>query len=226
MAGHRAREATVRRAVPALPLTLSPALPMTLPMTLPLALLLAVLLVAGTAGCGASDGQWARQVMASRAADAGAERGFNAADVMFLQMMVVHNGQGVELARLAHGRPVREEVALLAGAIAVTQEDETAAMAGLLREWGQPPTAPPDGHAAHGGMPETDAREIASVAAAAPAGFERALLNTLIAHQDDAVQLAAAEASGGLHPEVRAMAGRVESSRRAQIERMLALLEG
>ncbi|GAA3164858.1 hypothetical protein GCM10010466_64700 [Planomonospora alba] len=180
---------------------------------------------AGVSGCGTSGGRWAQQVMASRAADVGAARGFNAADVMFLQMMVVHNGQGVELARLARGRAVRAEIGLLAGAIAATQRDETASMAGLLREWGQPPTAPPDEHAAHGGMPETDAREIASVADAGPADFERAFLNAMIAHQDDAVQLAAAEVSGGLHPGVKALAGRIEASRRAQIERMLALLE-
>ncbi|GAT67419.1 lipoprotein [Planomonospora sphaerica] len=195
------------------------------PPALPVALLAVAALVAVT-GCGAPEGRWAREAMAERAAAAGAARGFNSADVMFLQMMVVHNGQGVELARLARGREVREEVGTLAAAIAVTQEAETAAMAGRLRDWGQPPTAPPDEHAAHGGMPETAAREIASVADAAPADFERAFLNMMIAHQDDAAQLARAEAIAGLHPEVRELAGRIDASRTAQVERMLELLGG
>ncbi|MBG0815496.1 DUF305 domain-containing protein [Planomonospora sp. ID82291] len=195
------------------------------PPALPVVPLALAVLVAAV-GCGTPEGRWAREAAAERAAAAGAARGFNPADVMFLQMMVVHNGQGVELARLARGRGVREEVGTLAAAIAATQEAETAAMAGRLRDWGQPPTAPPDGHAAHGGMPETADREIASVADAAPADFERAFLNMMIAHQDDAAQLARGEAAMGLHPEVRALAGRIEASRAAQIERMLTLLGG
>ncbi|WP_449064081.1 DUF305 domain-containing protein [Planomonospora algeriensis] len=191
-----------------------------------LTVLLAVAALVAVAGCGVSGGRWAREAMAERAAATGAARGFNSADVMFLQMMVVHNGQGVELARLARGRQVREEIGTLAAAIAATQETETAAMAGRLRGWGQPPTAPPDEHAAHGGMPETAGREIASVAEAAPADFERTFLNMMIAHQDDAVQMARSEAATGLHPEVRGLAGRIEASRTAQIERMLTLLGG
>ncbi|GGS93699.1 hypothetical protein GCM10010156_60000 [Planobispora rosea] len=174
-------------------------------------------------GCGASSGEWARGVVADRAAEAGPARGFNSADVMFLQMMVPHNGQGVELARLAGGRAARQEVRILAAAIVTAQEAETATMAGWLRDWDQPATAPADEHASHGGMPETSEREVAEVAGAAPADFERRFLDALIAHQDDAVQLARAEAVAGLHPEVRRLAERIDASRTAQIGHMLRL---
>ncbi|GIH78575.1 hypothetical protein Plo01_50040 [Planobispora longispora] len=190
-----------------------------------LAALSALALSAGAAltGCGASGGEWARGVMADRASEAGPARGFNTADVMFLQMMVPHNGQGVELARLARERAAREEVRILAAAVVTAQEAETATMAGWLRGWDQPATAPADEHAAHGGMPETSEREIAEVTGAAPADFETRFLDTLIAHQDDAVQLARAEAAAGLHPEVRRLAERIDLSRTAQIEQMLRL---
>ncbi|MFF0308072.1 DUF305 domain-containing protein [Streptosporangium sp. NPDC004379] len=148
----------------------------------------------------------------------------NAADVMFLQMMGPHNGQGVRLARLARDRPARPEVRTLAAAIATTQEAEAATMTGWLRGWGRPLTADPGEHAAHGGMPGLTETEIGSVADAPPAEFERRFLNMVIAQQDDAVQLARLEAATGVNPEVRALAGRIEASRTAQIRRMLALL--
>ncbi|GAA3425266.1 hypothetical protein GCM10018953_24490 [Streptosporangium nondiastaticum] len=148
----------------------------------------------------------------------------DAVDVMFLQMMGPHNGQGVRLARLARDRPARPEVRILAAAIATTQEAETATMAGWLRAWGRPLTADPGEHAAHGGMPGLTEAEIGSVADAPPAEFERRFLNMVIAQQDDAIQLARLEAMNGVNPEVRALAGRIEASRTAQIQRMLALL--
>ncbi|MBB2911334.1 uncharacterized protein (DUF305 family) [Streptosporangium becharense] len=149
---------------------------------------------------------------------------FNAADVMFLQMMVPHNGQGVELVRLARERPVRPEVRRLAEAIGATQEHEAASMAGLLRTWGRPATAEDDEHAAHGGMPEISEEEIAALTGAPPAEFERRFLNMLIAQQDDAAQMARAALAGGLNSQVREMAGRVDASRTAQISQMIGLL--
>ncbi|GAA3441716.1 DUF305 domain-containing protein [Planomonospora venezuelensis] len=185
-----------------------------------------VLLLAGLlAGCGAHSGEWAREAVAARASEAAAGRDFNSADVMFLQMMVAHNGQGVEIAGLARDRAAREEVRTLAAAIAATQEDEIISMAGLLKGWDQPATAPADEHAAHGGMPGTGRREIAAVADAAPADFEKRFLDTLIAHQDDAVQMAKAEVIAGRNPGVRLLAERIEASRTGQIEHMLELLD-
>ncbi|GAA4223304.1 uncharacterized protein (DUF305 family) [Streptosporangium album] len=149
---------------------------------------------------------------------------FSPADVMFLQMMAAHNGQGVELVRLAPGRPVRPEVRTLAAAIATTQEAEAASMTARLTGWGRPVTAEAGEHAAHGGMPGVSRAEIAAVADADPADFETTFLNMMIAQQDDAVQMARVETATGLNPEVKALAARIEASRAAQIKQMLALL--
>ncbi|GIH92335.1 DUF305 domain-containing protein [Planobispora siamensis] len=175
-------------------------------------------------GCGVSGGEWARGVVAERASEAATGRDFNPADVMFLQMMVVHSGQGAEIARLARGRAVRDEVGTLASAIAATQEAETAEMARLLRDWDQPATAPADEHTAHGGMPGTSRREMQAAEKAAPADFEKVFLDMLIAHQDDAVQMARVEAADGRNPGVVLMARRIEASRTAQIQQMLTFL--
>ncbi|GAA2901996.1 hypothetical protein GCM10010517_67830 [Streptosporangium fragile] len=149
---------------------------------------------------------------------------FNAADVMFLQMMVPYNRQGAELVRLARDRPVRPEVRELAEAIGVTQEREADSMAGLLVAWDQPATAEDDEHAAHGGMPDISEKEVDALIGAPAAEFERRFLNMLIAQQDDAAQMARAEVLTGLNPQVKGMARRVDASRTAQIAQMLALL--
>jgi uncharacterized protein (DUF305 family) len=167
--------------------------------------------------CGASGG--------SPAGPAGG-RGFNATDVMFLQMMVPHQAQGVRLVRIARERPVRPEVATLAAAIESTQLSEIQRMAARLRAWKRPPTASAHEHAAHGGMPETTDAELKALARAPGGRFEREFLNLRSAHQDDAVQLARMETGGGRDLWTRSLAARVDRSRSAQITRMLAMLGG
>ncbi len=149
---------------------------------------------------------------------------FNDEDVMFLQMMVVHHGQGVRIARLADERAARSDVRTLASAIEATQINEITTMARWLRNWRRPPTAPPGGHTAHGGMPATPEKEIKTLEKAHGTAFERRFLNTLIAHQDDAVQLARAEVAAGTNPSARDLADRVVRSRTAQIQQMRGLL--
>jgi uncharacterized protein (DUF305 family) len=153
-------------------------------------------------------------------------QGFNAADVMFAQMMVPHHDQGIEIVRLADGRAIRPEVKTLAAAIESTQRAEAATMAGWLKAWGKPPTAPPDAHAAHGGMPGASPEGLTSLKKATGAAFDRAFLNMLIAHQDDAIQLARSETVGGANAEAKALAKRIDQSRTAQIAQMLAMLGG
>ncbi|MEU5879064.1 DUF305 domain-containing protein [Spirillospora sp. NPDC047279] len=147
-------------------------------------------------------------------------------DVMFLQMMVPHHGQGVRIARLARDRPVRPEVRTLAAAIETTQISEITSMAAQLRAWRRPPTAPAGSHGAHGGMPVTPETLLTKLAETKGPAFERDLLNTLIAHQDDALQMARREAATGTDAGTRALATRFTRSRQAQITRMLALLRG
>ncbi|HZB33638.1 MAG TPA: DUF305 domain-containing protein, partial [Streptosporangiaceae bacterium] len=153
-----------------------------------------------------------------------AGRGFNATDVMFLQMMVPHQGQGVRLVRMARGRPVRPEVATLTAAIETTQLSEIQSMTARLRVWKRPRAASAHEHAAHGGMPRTTEAELEALARAPAGRFEREFLNLLIAHQDDAVQLARMETGGGRDPWTRRLAVNVDRSRSAQITQMLAWL--
>ncbi|MET7463782.1 DUF305 domain-containing protein [Nonomuraea sp. NPDC005501] len=172
-----------------------------------LAPLLAALVVLGPAGCGS----------APPAGDP-----VNAQDVMFTQMMIPHHRQGIEIARLGAARGRTPELRTLASAVAATQQDEVEMMLRWLHAWEQPLAAPSGAHDYHGGLPETDRRQIAALEGSR--AFERDFLTLLIAHQDDAVRMAGVEVAGGADPEVKRWAERVSESRRAQIAQMRDLL--
>ncbi|MEE6260303.1 DUF305 domain-containing protein [Plantactinospora sonchi] len=156
----------------------------------------------------------------------GASAAFNAADVMFLQMMVTHHGQGLDLVRLVPDRARRTEVTVLAAAIEVTQRAEQETMRGWLRDWGRPTEADPNAHAHadHGGLPVTGPEQIAALGSKTGAEFETAFLNLLIGHQHGAVEMARTELRSGTYPEARELARRIELSRTAQIDQMLKLV--
>ncbi|MFD9706147.1 DUF305 domain-containing protein [Lentzea sp. NPDC059081] len=147
-------------------------------------------------------------------------------DVMFLQMMLPHHQQGVEMVALAADRADDGELRMLAAAIASTQATEADTMRGWLTSWGEPLTAPPDSHTGHGGTRRSDPQEVGRLAALHGKAFDQRLLNVMIAHQDDAVQLARWEAGSGAHREVKELADRIEKSRTAQIAMMKKFLGG
>jgi uncharacterized protein (DUF305 family) len=183
--------------------------------------LAAVLLVAG---CGTEPAAPAGGT-AAPAASAGASGAFNDTDVMFLQMLGPHHTQGIEIVKLGAERATSEEIRTLAKAIQVTQAEEVTRISGWLTAWKQPAAADPAAHAEHGGMPGTSEKEISTLRATKGASFDRDFLNMLIAHQDDAVQLARMETVGGTNTEAKAYAKQVDDSRSAQIKQMLKLVD-
>jgi uncharacterized protein (DUF305 family) len=151
---------------------------------------------------------------------------FNPADEMFLQMMVTHHSQGLELVRLAEDRAQRAELRTLAAAIDVTQTEEVELMRGWLRSWGRPTEADPNthAHADHGGLPATGPEQIVALGRTSGADFDTAFLNLLIGHQHNAVEMARNVTRLGQNPQTLELAHRVDLSRTAQIDQMLTML--
>ena len=182
--------------------------------------LLATGLLAG--GCGTSPDTEPAKVTAA----VQAEGGYNETDVMFLQMMVAHHEQGLEMVRLAEKSATRAEVRTLAGAVDATQTDEVKLMTSWLESWSEPTTVDhaPSAHADHGGLPATGPEEMAALRKAKKADFETTFLNLFVAHQHNAVEMAHLETTDGVSAETKAFATRIRESRGDQIRQMLTLM--
>jgi uncharacterized protein (DUF305 family) len=159
-------------------------------------------------------------------AEVQAEGSHNDTDVMYLQMMVAHHEQGLEMVRLAEKNAKRDELRTLAQAVDATQSDEVKLMTGWLKQWNAPTTVDhaPSAHADHGGLPATGPEEIAALKKAKGAAFETAFLNLFVAHQHTAVEMAKLETDQGTNAEAKAFADRVRASRADQIKQMLQLM--
>ncbi|GIF11323.1 DUF305 domain-containing protein [Actinoplanes teichomyceticus] len=151
---------------------------------------------------------------------------FNANDVMFLQMLVDHQQQGLEMAKIGAARAQRADVVDLAKAVELTQADELTMMRNWLTEWGKPTTVDKrvSVHADHGGLPSTTESEIKALRTVRTADFETAFLNLFLAHQHNAVEMARIELDKGANAQAKQFAERVRQSRGDQVQQMLKLI--
>lgn len=206
----------------------------------PLSLVLSVLLLWGVASCrtaGAghativqpgAPGQPTREIPVAAAVDR-SRVGHSAADVRFMQGMIGHHAQALEMAALLPSRTGRDDMKLLAQRIEVSQTDEIKMMRGWLEARG---VAAPDPHAHHHGgalMPGMlTADEMARLAATRGADFDRLFLELMIKHHDGALVMVRdlfATPGAGQEPDIFAFASDVEADQRMEIERMGALLK-
>ena len=78
-------------------------------------------------------GEPSREISAEEAADL-ASIHFTEADVKFMQGMISHHAQALEMTSLVESRTNREAIRLLSRRIELSQEDEIAMMQGWLRD--------------------------------------------------------------------------------------------
>jgi uncharacterized protein (DUF305 family) len=148
-----------------------------------------------------------------------------AADVRFMQEMITHHAQAVEMTALLRTRTARPDMRLLASRIEASQEDEMAFMRRWLEARGH---AAPDAHAhhEHGAtlMPGMlTAEEMTRLAAAAGADFDRLFLEGMIKHHAGALEMVAslfASPGAGQDTEIFAFASDVDADQRIEIARM------
>jgi uncharacterized protein (DUF305 family) len=152
----------------------------------------------------------------------------NAADVMFLQMMVAREVETARLTALAGEGRLSKQAAALVAAIDSTEDDERAEMSGWLRAWGEPVAMSGDAglHEEHGGVSALTKADYAGLGAAAPGRFQTQYLNLMIAVQSNGAEIARYATANGLDPEVLDLADRIGQSRSAQVKQMLGLLAG
>jgi uncharacterized protein (DUF305 family) len=180
-------------------------------------------------------GAASRTLSATEIAAAGQPRHV-AADVRFMQDMIAHHRQALEMTALVSGRAQSDEVSTLAQRIEVSQDDEIRQMRHWLESRG---AALPDAHAHHGhgashgaapahAMPGmlTDA-QLAALAAASGAEFDRLFLENMIFHHEGALVMVAdlfAAEGAGQETEMFQFASHVDSDQRIEIARMRRML--
>jgi uncharacterized protein (DUF305 family) len=173
-------------------------------------------------------GQDTRAIGAREATDL-SKVGYTRADVEFMQGMIGHHAQAIEMAALLPSRTSREDMKSLALRIDVSQQDEIRMMETWLKARGQ---TLPDPHAHH--MPGAHLmpgmltqEEMAQLAAAKGAEFDRLFLTGMIKHHGGAlvmVQELFATPGAGQDTDIFAFASDVEADQRMEIDRMGALL--
>ncbi|TMR98223.1 DUF305 domain-containing protein [Nonomuraea basaltis] len=142
----------------------------------------------------------------------------NAADVKYVQDMIVHHRQALDMALLAPNRAGSAKLKSLADRIKAAQGPEIQFMTGWLRDLDQ---KVPDHHAAHAGMPGMATPEqLEALKAAKSQDFDRLFLELMINHHLGAIKMSEQVLAGGSHIRIEELAGDVSVTQAAEIRRM------
>ena len=173
-------------------------------------------------------GQSSRIIGVDEATDLSKVR-YTPADVRFMQGMIGHHAQAIEMTDLLFQRTAREDMRLLGKRIELSQVDEINMMQSWLRSRGQDVPGPHAMHE-HGAvlMPGMlTAEEMARLAQAKGADFDRLFLEGMIKHHQGALTMVEelfSTPGAGQESEIFAFASDVDADQRMEIERMRGML--
>ncbi|WP_245974776.1 DUF305 domain-containing protein [Thermomonospora umbrina] len=158
-----------------------------------------------------------------------------AAEITFVQMMIPHHRQALEMSVLAPGQASDAKVKALAERIDVSQGAEISAMQSWLRQ--ATGGRPGGGHGGHGGHGAPSAgpshanmpgmatpEQLTRLQAARGEEFDRLYLNLMIKHHEGALVMARDVLAQGTDVVVQELAKDVLTSQQAEIVRMRDLL--
>jgi uncharacterized protein (DUF305 family) len=173
-------------------------------------------------------GQASRTISADKAVDLSRVQ-YTAADVRFMQGMIGHHGQAIEMTALLPSRTSSEDMKKLALRIEVSQADEISMMQHWLEARGQEVPGPHAMHM-HGatlmpGMLTAD--EMTRLANAKGVEFDRLFLDGMIKHHGGALSMVHdlfATPGAGQEADIFAFASDVDADQRMEIERMQGML--
>jgi uncharacterized protein (DUF305 family) len=171
-------------------------------------------------------GEASRAITPEKAVDLPAIRP-TAAEIRFMQGMIGHHAQALEMTALVGSRSSHDDVKLIAHRIALSQADEIKMMQEWLARRGEPV---PDPHAYHGAtMPGMlTPEEMARLATLTGTGFDRLFIELMIKHHGGALIMVNdlfSHPDAGQDPELSAFASDVDVDQRGEIARLAALLK-
>ncbi|MEU5260093.1 DUF305 domain-containing protein [Amycolatopsis sp. NPDC021455] len=179
--------------------------------------------------CGAESGSTAMPGMQSSAAAAGAgrEAGHNPDDVTFVQQMIPHHTDAVNMAKLVPSRSKNPQVIDLASRIEKGQDPEIQQMQGWLSTWNASMPGMPgmsDGSMpgmSGGSMPGMmSAEDMQKLGEAKGAEFDKMWLDMMIKHHQGAIDMAKTELGKGASTEAKTLAQKIIDAQQGEITEM------
>lgn len=161
-----------------------------------------------------------------------ADTSYSLDDVRFMQDMIPHHMQAVEMALLVDDRSNTSGIVDIAGRIKASQEDEIAFMEGWLGERGE--KVPGDHahhhtHMSHADMGMASPEQMTALAAASGVEFDNLFLTLMIRHHEGAVDMVndlLDQPGSAYDPVLFEFVNDVVNDQNAEIERMNKLLSG
>lgn len=154
---------------------------------------------------------------------------FTEADTKFMQGMIGHHAQAVEMVALIPSRTQNQYMKMLGQRIDISQEDEMKMMRGWLQARGQALPGPHAHHEPGGMMPGMlTTEEMTALANAKGVEFDRLFLMGMIKHHMGAITMVEElfkTPGAGQDGEIFAFASDVDSDQRMEIDRMGAMLK-
>ena len=175
--------------------------------------------MAGMPGMGSS---------ASPATSSSATAAFNNADVTFVQMMIPHHEQAVDMSNMLLAKSgVDPDVQALAQQIKAAQGPEITLMTGWLTAWGQPTASGEMGGMHHGGEDGVmTPGQMEALDGADGANGQRLYLEGMIKHHIGAVTMAREELDDGQNRDAVNLARTITDTQTVEITTLENLLAG
>jgi len=152
-----------------------------------------------------------------------------AADIKFMQGMIGHHAQAVEMVALINDRTANPSMKLLGMRIQISQEDEMNMMRAYLKDRGAAIPGPHAHHEPGGMMPGMlTPEEMTALANAKGAEFDRLFLRGMIKHHGGALKMVEdlfATPGAGQEGGIFAFASDVEADQKMEIDRMGMMLK-
>ena len=191
--------------------------------------LLAIIALLGTAVVGLTvrDGSRHMDKSMNKSHDRGhhskamAKSDFTGADIMFLQMMIPHHQQAIDISNLALKSSKNSELLALAKTIARDQAAEIIQMKTWLTEAG---ASEDMGHAMHGMGGMLSNEELSALSAAKGSAFDKLWLQGMTGHHDGAIHMVQM-IEDARNMEIKAFGAKVITDQSAQIAQMKKMLE-
>jgi uncharacterized protein (DUF305 family) len=148
----------------------------------------------------------------------------NPADVTFVDKMIPHHQQALEMSAMVPSRTTNRALILMAKHIAVDQQAQIDTLQGLLQQWGEPAAADHMGHGAMGMDGMVDPTAMDKLPTLTGPAFDELWLTSMITHHQGAVAMAMPEIEHGENPKAVKMAKIIVDWQQLEIGRMHAML--